>query len=214
MFRLRLYGVFHFQCVQAAFAVDHEIHFHFRAGLPVVQPVVAAGIVAPGPKVLGDETLQRGAIDLRRSVQRACRTVGAEDAGVEKEKLRMYRQFAFRPPVENRHPESQQQVLQDFQITGGRPENTSASAAPVADLATLARIWVGFAAACRNAGKKSREGFPVTVCEIGQAIAPPPVRFPALSSDASTYGEQAWVEGPRSVPNHMQKHRLFVKCCI
>jgi hypothetical protein len=114
--RPNLGGVLHFQRVQATLSIDQEIHLDFRPCLSVMQLVIAGRIVTPHPKMLGNETLQRRAIDLRRSIKRTGRPFGAEDDGIKKEKFRMCRKFALRPPGEDRHSKSQKKILQYFQI--------------------------------------------------------------------------------------------------
>ena len=86
--------------------------------------------IAPGPEVLGYQSLQGRALDFLRSVKRAAGTVRPEHARVEEVELGMGCQLPFGPSGEHVQPEPLQQILKDLKH---RPsQNTSYTTGSIA----------------------------------------------------------------------------------
>ena len=103
--------VLHFDGGELVRPVQDEVHLEAGAGPPGEEAVAPAAIVGVGAQVLRDQTLERGAVDLLRAVERSLRAQGAKDAAVEVEELRMRRESAFGALPEYRQSKRQQQVL-------------------------------------------------------------------------------------------------------
>lgn len=76
--------VLHFDGEQSRLAVNDEVNFSLRTGLPIVQLVFATRVIAPDTQMLGDQVLQRSAIQFALRIEWAGRSVGAKYSRIKK----------------------------------------------------------------------------------------------------------------------------------
>src|ERR1035438_7334033 len=79
--------------------------------------MIARRVVTPSAEMLGHQTLKRQSVDLLRCVERPAGTVGAKHPGIKEIELGMGGQFPLCPFGEHPKAESEQQILQDFEVT-------------------------------------------------------------------------------------------------
>lgn len=82
-----------------------------------MQFVSTRRIVAPRAQVLGDQTLESGAVEFCGRIERPSGSIRSENASIKKIKLWMRSDFTLRALGEYAQAETEQQVFQDFQIT-------------------------------------------------------------------------------------------------
>ena len=103
-------------CVKAVLAIDDEIDFLPRVRPPEAQGVASRAVVDYRPKMLEDESFQRGAVDLGGRIERPLGSDGTEDAGVEEIELVVSDEPTLRAPGERRQAGRHQQVDKDRHV--------------------------------------------------------------------------------------------------
>lgn len=100
--------------------VEHGIHLGTGRRPPVRQRVLEPEVLVERRKLLVHQRLETGALDLFGPIERSGRSHSPVDPGVEEVELRVRREAALRPPVEDREGGGEQKVTGNLGVPGDR----------------------------------------------------------------------------------------------